>query len=90
MYAHKFSRLNKSSHDSDINIHAFLLVSIPESISTLCSVKAKGGYLVPPVFEVTICDLKKNSFWDNKNIKSFGKRLIFRFTAWVKTFVSIP
>jgi len=53
------------------------------NIAAPCSVKAKGKYFeCCPLFKVTNCDLQSsNSSFVNSNIKSSGKRLIFRFTG---------
>jgi len=53
--------------------------STEASIDTPCSVKAKGIYLVPPLFEVAIFDLKlPYSSLLNSNIKS-GRIRLSRF-----------
>jgi len=46
---------------------------------------------VPHELEVTICDLKfACSSGVSRNMKSSGKRSMFRFTAWFSTFTSTP
>ena len=59
------------------------------SIATPSSVKAKVLYRVPPLFVVTICDLKLDtSCGVISNIKSEGNRLMLRLTDCFSTFVS--
>ena len=68
---------------------AFSLFNTLESIAIPCSVKAKGIYRKPPLFEVTICDLKLlNSISVNSNIKSSGNLFTLRLTDCLKTYFS--
>jgi hypothetical protein len=56
----------------------FSLFKTEDNMATPCLVNAKGGYLVPPRFESTICDLKlSNSCLVSSSMKSSGKRSIF-------------
>ena len=78
-------------HDLDIIRIACLLFNTLESINIPCSVKAFGSFLRPPQLEVAYCDFKsRNSSSLSLNIKSDGKRMIFRATAWFNTRVSTP
>lgn len=62
-----------------------------ESIATPCSVNAIGKYLVPPRFEVAICDLKdSNSFIESSNIKSAGNLERFLLTCSFNLLVPTP
>ena len=81
----------EGSHDLDVDLNGWSLLRTLDNIATPCSVKAIGIYRRPPQLEVTICDLKfSNSFLLSSNIKSVGKRPIFRRTACFKTFVCTP
>ena len=52
---------------------------------TICDLKAAEA------IEVTICDFKfLNSLRVNWNMKSFGKRSMLRFTAWMRTLGFTP
>ena len=64
-----------------------------ESMATPCSVNTKGLYCVPPrlSFEVAFCDLKTlNSFLLSSNIKSGGKRFLFRRICSLSLRVGTP
>ena len=66
-----------------------------ESIATPSSVKANVPYLLPPLFEVAICDLnlssnKLHSSFVSSNIKSSGNLSIFLRTDSLSLFVSTP
>ena len=62
------------------------------SMATPNSVKAKGIYLLPPLwFEVQFLHLKlSNSSFVNSNMKSDGNRFKLFFTERFKYFVSVP
>ena len=65
------------------------LFRTPESMATLCSIKAKGGADTFLFDAVTNCDrLFRTSSAVNWNMKSGGNLLMFLFTAWFNTFVS--
>ena len=77
-----FRRRTKARMISMLMRTARWLRSRLESIATPCSVKTLGGVRRPPQLEVTICDLKMpTSCRDKTNIKSFGNRSRFLFTA---------
>ena len=62
-------------------------------MATPCSVKAKGRRLSPirSRLDITICDLHLvNSSGLSWNMKSGGKRRMFRRTAWLRTLVPTP
>src|ERR1051326_8159451 len=64
-----------------------------ESIATPCSVNARGGYRRPPCakLEVAICDLKFSaSSLVSRNMKSSGKRFLFRETCSLRRLVGTP
>ncbi len=70
---------------------AISLLRTAESWATPCSLKAKGIYRMPPLFEVLKLHLKlSNSSFVSSNIKSEGKRRILFLTERFRYFVSIP
>ena len=70
---------------------AISLFSTVLNIATPCSVKAKGKYLVPPLwFEVLKLHLKvSHSVFDNSNMKSGGNLFKFVLTERFRYFVSV-
>ena len=68
------------------------LLNTADNMDTPCSVNAKGIYRIPPLFEVTDCDLKLifNTLYSDSvisNIKSEGNLSLLRRTACFYTFV---